>query len=154
MDGVRIERATPELAVDLARVKWLDSEGREPSSAELRVFTEQLVHWWTGQGRSHSAFIARTGSGDAIGAAWVALVPRVPRPGHLTRLSADIQSVYVVPAFRGQGVGAALVEAACASADEDGSRRIVVHASDRALPLYRRLGFAVSERLLQRHHDI
>ncbi|WP_050721044.1 GNAT family N-acetyltransferase [Microbacterium sp. GCS4] len=153
MTEVRIERAALESAIDLARLKWLDAEGREPTDPELRAFTQEMTSWWAENGANHSAYIARSPSGQAIGAAWLALVPRVPRPGNLRRLSADVQSVYVVPTSRGQGVGSMLVEAARAAAVDQGAPRIVVHSSERAVPLYRRLGFAISERLLQRHHD-
>lgn len=155
MDDVRIERATSESAVDLARLKLLDAGGeREPSPSELQAFTAHLLAWWADHEETHSAYIARTPSGRVVGAAWVALIPRVPRPGALARRSADIQSVYVVPESRGRGWGSALVEAACSAAEREGGARIVAHASERAVPLYRRLGFATSDRLLQRTHEV
>lgn len=101
----------------------------------------------------HSARIAVAESGEVVGAAWIARVDRVPRPGHLARRSAGVQSVYVVPEFRGRGLGGALVEAVCADAADDGATRIVVHASERAIPLYRRLGFTSGDRLRQRRSE-
>ena len=42
---VRIERATAEHAADLARLRWLDAEAREPSPSEVRLFAQQLARW-------------------------------------------------------------------------------------------------------------
>lgn len=73
--------------------------------------------------------------------AWVALVPRVPRPGATSRLSADIQSVFVMPKQRGQGIGSALVEAASKHATHPRSLHVTVHSGRKAEPVYERLGF-------------
>jgi GNAT superfamily N-acetyltransferase len=85
--------------------------------------------------------------------AWVALVPRVPRPGATSRLSADIQSVFVMPMQRGQGIGSALVRAASEHATHLGSLRMTVHSGRKAVPVYERLGFESSRQLLQRPPD-
>ncbi|MFT3914459.1 MAG: GNAT family N-acetyltransferase [Anaeromyxobacteraceae bacterium] len=53
---------------------------------------------------------------------------------------------------RGRGVGAALLRASVAWADEAGAREIVLHvfpANTRAVRLYRRFGFVERERLLR-----
>jgi GNAT superfamily N-acetyltransferase len=82
--------------------------------------------------------------------AWVALVPRPPRPGATSRLSADIQSVFVMPKHRGRGIGSALVEAAAGHATLLGALSVTVNSGRRAVPLYERLGFAWSRQLLKR----
>jgi predicted N-acetyltransferase YhbS len=81
----------------------------------------------------------------------LALIARVPRPGTTTRLSADLQSVFVVPEHRGNQIGAALVQAATEHVVRLGAGRVTVHSSRGAVPLYERLGFASSEELLQKH---
>lgn len=95
------------------------------------------------------AFVARVHGSDLVGMAWLALVPRVPRPGTTARLSADIQSVFVLPEQRGKGVGQELVHAATEHVRRQGAARVTVHSSSRAVPVYERLGFASSRTLLQ-----
>ncbi len=73
----------------------------------------------------------------------------MPRPGLTTRLSADVQSVFVLPAQRGRGIGAALVRAVTDHALRLGATHVTVHSSEGAVSLYERLGFASSPLLLQ-----
>ncbi|MFJ4997166.1 GNAT family N-acetyltransferase [Microbacterium sp. NPDC088619] len=145
---MHIERAGPEDVRGLARLKWIDRAGAD--AADFDSFANVLLSWWEAHRATHTAFVARTVDGAMIGAAWIALLPRVPSPGASVRLSADIQSVFVLPEHRGSGVGTALVDAATAHANSAGASRITVHSSERAVPVYRRLGFAGSPKLLQR----
>jgi GNAT superfamily N-acetyltransferase len=58
----------------------------------------------------------------------------------------EIQDMYVLPARRGQGIGAALVEAAERLAAERGHARMSLSVSEggQARPLYERLGYVDS----------
>lgn len=140
--------AGPQDVGDLARLLRLNA-----SPAEQAQFTEafeaDLADWWAEHAQSHIPFVARASGSDVVGMAWLALVPRVPRPGRLDRLSADVQSVFVVPAHRGRGIGAALVEAVTQHALQLGAAHVTVHSSEGAVPLYERLGFTSSPLLLQ-----
>lgn len=101
---------------------------------------------------SHQAFIARLRGQKIVGMAWVAVVARVPSPGSGSgcRLSADIQSVFVLPDERGRGLGSALVSAVSRQAEQLGAARVTVHSGRRALPMYDHLDFESSRRLLER----
>ena len=81
--------------------------------------------------------------------AWLALVHRVPGPERFERLAGNLQSVYVAPASRGQGVGGALVDAVVAHARAAGLGYLVVHPSERSYPLYRRAGFVDTPKVLE-----
>jgi GNAT superfamily N-acetyltransferase len=147
---VLIELAGTHDTDALARLVWLDTADTEPTPEELATFSGHLSAWWDTCRDSFTAYLAREASGAAIGVAWVSLAPRVPRPGALERFSGDIQTVYVVPAHRRQGIGSALVEAAARHAETRGAARVTVSSGRRALPIYERLGFSSSPRLLQR----
>jgi GNAT superfamily N-acetyltransferase len=137
----------------LARLLWLDTRGEEPAQRSVDAFATDLAEWWDTHSDTHLAFVARLRGPELVGMAWVALVPRVPRPGATNRVSADIQSVFVVPERRGQRIGSALVQAASEHAARLGAIRVTVRSGRRAVPMYERLGFASSRQLLQRPPD-
>ncbi|MGW4465733.1 GNAT family N-acetyltransferase [Micromonospora sp. NPDC004704] len=131
----------------------MDTLEEEPARGAVDGFGAELAEWWAARRDSHVAFVARLRRPEIVGMAWVALVPRVPRPGATSRLSGDIQSVFVMPEHRGQGIGSALVRAASEHATQLGSVRVTVHSGRRAVPVYERLGFESSRQLLQRPPD-
>jgi GNAT superfamily N-acetyltransferase len=147
---VIIGQANADDVADLARLLWLDTHKEEPEQGSVDAFGAELAQWWAANPHSHLAFVARLRRPEIVGMAWVALVPRVPRPGAPSRLSADIQSVFVMPEQRGQGIGSALVEAAVEHATSLGSVRVTVQSGRTAVPVYERLGFESSRQLLQR----
>ncbi|MEV4624970.1 GNAT family N-acetyltransferase [Micromonospora sp. NPDC049523] len=147
---MRISQANAGDVAGLARLLWLDTVREEPAQPSVDTFAAELANWWATRQDSHLAFVARLLRPEIVGMAWVALVPRVPRPGATSRLSADIQSVFVMPSERGQGIGSALVEAASEHATRLGAIRVTVHSGRRAVPVYERLGFESSRQLLQR----
>lgn len=150
---MRISQANTDDVAGLAWLLWLDANQEERARQSVDAFAAELSHWWAANQNSHSAFVARLDGPEIVGMAWVALGPRVPRPGAMRRLSADIQSVFVLPERRGQGIGSALVQAASEYATDLGSLRVTVHSGRRAVPLYERLGFESSRQLLQRPPD-
>ena len=150
---MRISQATADDVAGLAGLLWLDTHDEEPAQRSADAFAAQLAQWWAARQDSHLAFVARLVRPEIVGMAWVALVPRVPRPGATSRLSADIQSVFVMPRQRGQGIGSALVAAASEHAARLGSVRVTVHSGRTAVPVYERLGFKSSRQLLQRPPD-
>lgn len=136
----------------LARLLWLDAAADEQATHPVESFAVDLDAWWTEQGDSHLAFVARRDGPEpvVVGMAWLAIVQRVPRLGATARRSADIQAVFVVPEERGRGIGSALVQAAAQQAFGMGVSRVTVHSGRKAVPVYERLGFASSRQLLQR----
>jgi GNAT superfamily N-acetyltransferase len=146
---VEIELAARDDLADLARLLWLHAAPDEQGRQTVASFASDLGEWWSANDRSHVAFVARRGAAGVVGMAWLALVPRVPRPGTTGRCSGDIQSVFVLPEERGKGLGAGLIAAASTYALGLGAGRVVVQSGRRAVPLYERLGFASSPQLLQ-----
>ncbi|MFG2105381.1 GNAT family N-acetyltransferase [Micromonospora chersina] len=150
---MRISQANADDVADLARLLWLDTRNDEPGQLSIDAFAVELAEWWAARQDSHLAFVARLLRPEIVGMAWVALVPRVPRPGATSRLSADIQSVFVKPSQRGRGIGSALVEAASQHATHLGALHVTVRSGRKAVPVYERLGFESSRQLLQRSPD-
>lgn len=146
---MRIERAGPGEIRDLARLRWVDRAAEVATADALDAFEGDLSAWWDSHRETHFAFVARSADATVVGAAWFALMYRTPSPGAGPRLSADIQSVFVMPEHRDAGVGSALVDAARRHALDSGATRITVHSSERAVPVYTRLGFRGSATLLQ-----
>jgi GNAT superfamily N-acetyltransferase len=97
---------------------------------------------------SHVPFLALR-NGMPIGMAWLTLVDRVPGPGHFARRSAYIQSAYVVPLERSNGVGTGLVQLVLDHARQLDLGYVAVHPSDRSFSLYRRVGFTGTDRVLE-----
>lgn len=145
-----ISEGTADDVNGLARLLWLDTLDEEPAGTSTVEFAAELERWWQAHRDSHRAFVARLGAGEIVGMAWVALLPRVPRPDESNRLCADIQSVFVMPQQRGRGIGSALVEAATDHAISIGASRVTVLSGRKAVPVYQRLGFRSSQQLLQR----
>jgi GNAT superfamily N-acetyltransferase len=83
--------------------------------------------------------------------AWLAAVERPPGPDDLHRRGGDLQSVYVVPAWRGTGLGARLVHAVVRHAAAAGMAHLTVRSGRRSRTFYLHLGFAEPELLLIRN---
>ncbi|MEV5961163.1 GNAT family N-acetyltransferase [Kribbella sp. NPDC051952] len=137
----------------LARLLWLNAAPDQQAKQSVESFADDLAAWWTDHSDTHFAFVAASTDSVLVGMAWLALVPRAPRPGDTDRHSADIQSVFVLPAHRGNRLGSALVEAASQHAFTLGATRVTVHSGRKAVPVYERLGFTPSHQLLQLEPD-
>jgi GNAT superfamily N-acetyltransferase len=151
--AARISQAHPDDVAQPARLLWLDTRHEEPARRAVAAFAAQLRAWWSGHQGTHIPFVARLDPPEIVGMAWVALLPRIPRPGATNRMSADIQSVFVLPEHRGRGIGSMVVDAAARHAASLGAQRVTVHSGRRAVPVYERLGFTASRQLLQRPPD-
>lgn len=149
---MRICPATVADIDGLARLLWLDTMGEDPAPGSVDAFATDLTRWWATHRETHHAFIAQPHETEhrIVGMAWVALLPRIPRPGATRRFSADIQTVFVEAQHRGYGIGSALVNAAAAHAEHAGAARVTVHSGRHAVPMYERLGFSSTRQLLQR----
>lgn len=147
---MEIRQAEAGDVAGLARLLQANTDGAHPAQEPDDTFADALARWWEAQQGSHVAYVARVEGPELVGMAWVALVPRVPRPANLSRLSADIQTVFVLPPHRGRGIGSALVAAATEHALSLGALHVTVHSGRRAVPVYERLDFASSPQLLQR----
>lgn len=147
-DQIRV--AHPEDLAAAARLRWrsiVDDQDGTPVST-FDEFADTYLAWASAHAASHTCVVAAA-EHVVIGTAWAAFTSRVPSPRAQERVTADVQSVYVLPEFRNQGVGEALVRFVIGLANDVGAEHVTVHSSERAVPLYRRTGFASSSRWLQ-----
>lgn len=151
--GVAVRRGTAGDAPGLAVLKteWARLD-RTPSVAEMEEFAVALGDWILNAADSLVIAVA-IADGAMVGMAWMVLFERAPDFADRHRLTADIQSVYVTPDWRGQGIGTRLVDELCREADRRGVPRVLVTANARAVELYRRVGFDESPMLLERRLD-
>jgi GNAT superfamily N-acetyltransferase len=98
---------------------------------------------WAGDEDPRAGHFAVLGpEGPAGAAVGVASVVPEAHPGGGAAGDWRVRGMATAPAARGQGVGAALLEACVAHAAGSGARRVWCHARVRAVSLYERAGFA------------
>ncbi|GAB3147006.1 GNAT family N-acetyltransferase [Microbacterium neimengense] len=144
---LRIRRAVDVDLTPVAELRWssiVDEKNAVPAT-ERGAFVAAFVEW--ARAARHECYVAEV-EGDIRGAAWVVFTERVPSPRALTRVTADLQGVYVDPDYRERGVGQRLITHVVDEATARGAERVVVHSSDLAVPLYERAGFTSSRTLL------
>jgi GNAT superfamily N-acetyltransferase len=96
---------------------------------------------------THVPFLVEVG-GSSVGMAWLVIIERIPGPENWKRLSGFLQSVYVLPEHRNDGLGSVLMERLIDAARREGLEYLSVHPSPRSFPFYRRLGFTGEGSLL------
>lgn len=98
--------------------------------------------WYRQELQSGTLLVLCAWRGDELlGAAHLRLEDRPPHPGYQGNCHGHVSGVYVVPPFRGQGLGATLMEALHVQAASRGVKRLHLHSTEKAMKLYRRLGY-------------
>lgn len=144
-----VRKATLDDAAALAGLRWrATSQDSGHSGTDRDAFVDSFAAWVGDHLTTHLPFIAEV-NGDLAGMAWLMVAERVPGPGQPGRRCGDVQSVYVTPELRGDGIGAALMDAVLAEAGKLALEHVTVHSNDRATPLYLRAGFQHDQRWLR-----
>jgi len=151
MPEATVREASAGDAPALAELRWAWhlEEGGEPQGRE--AFLAAFAGWTRAVAATHRAFLAHDPDGQAVGMAWLAAVERPPGPGDLRRRGGDLQSVFVLPAQRGTGLGAHLVEAVVDAATRAGMAHLTVRTGSRPRPFYRHLNFVEPDQVLIRN---
>lgn len=95
---------------------------------------------------TYVAFVAER-DGRIVGSGALLVHLTIPRPGHPSDRAGRVQSVYVEPAARKQGVARAIMERIMAYARENAFVALTLHPSDEARPLYASLGFIAADEM-------
>ncbi|SDS01004.1 GNAT family N-acetyltransferase [Actinopolymorpha singaporensis] len=138
--AIEIRESTSADIAELAKLRWRDHfERRLEPDEGLGDYVRGFTAWWERRD-DFLAAVAVDGQ-RVVGMGFLALAGRVPVPGAMDRRTGDIQSVYVQPEFRNQGVGSMVVRTLVDLGRERGCSRVTVHSGSRAVPVYERAGF-------------
>lgn len=150
LPGIEVRRAHDHELEDVVSLRWLwTTVDRADSPAMTEAeFVAGAAAWARRHVDTHLPHVAVTCAGLIVGMAWLALTPRVASTHSLDRWSGDLQSCYVLPEFRGQGIGGRLVQTVLESADARGIEHVTVHTSAESPGMYLRNGFRSNPRLL------
>ena len=132
----------------LARLRWdHKAEDRDiPAHASFDQFAEAYRAQLAAHDRVGNTihWIAETGC-SAIGAVTIRSVDKEISPGRPLTRWGYLTNVYVEPACRNGGIGAALIQNAVAWAKAERLELLIVWPSEPSLGLYRRAGFTGTE---------
>jgi GNAT superfamily N-acetyltransferase len=83
--------------------------------------------------------------GKVIADAVIYLFETMPDEVNIQGLTAMLYNVYTVPAYRGQGIMARMLPEVIRLAKEAGAVELKMSAEKKAIPLYERMGFQISD---------
>jgi len=137
-----IRRATPSDAALLARHRarvWVEvGEFDTEDHPHVGVWRRWLVGALT-DGRL-VAWIAEEDTAP-VASAWLLIAPAVPGPDSAAEHDGRVHSVWVEPSWRRRGIARALMDVMVEHARAYPLRRLTLHSSDDAKPLYVSMGF-------------
>jgi ribosomal protein S18 acetylase RimI-like enzyme len=114
------------------------------SDTSLRCYLE-------GFGRDGDLGVIAERAGDPIGAAWVRVLHGAPHPSKLWTREVPELAIATLPTARGQGVGAAMMRELVERARGSFPAIVLsVREGNPAVRLYERLGFQVTEKIVNR----
>ena len=135
-----IRTAGPGDAAALATLRALFL-GRGDSD---EAFAGAVAAWIEEEGDRRTTWLAER-DGAAIGMASLFEYRRMPKPGLPASRWGYVSNMFVREEARDAGVGAALLDAVIAAAEERGYARLVLSPSERSVPFYARAGFRVPD---------
>lgn len=143
-----VETVEDDVLADFYRNHWLEMGISEQDIAS--DWRNNMFDFIT-QARVNQSFAGFLALSDDIplGGACCHIVDRVyPAFRHTDALVLGyIWGVYVLPSVRGSGIGTSLVQTCMQHLKKQGCGRILLHAGERARPIYDRLGFKPTDEL-------
>ena len=133
-------------AITQLRREWTrEQDGDQPDAG----FDKQLAAWFERESSRRITWLAAAAD-RPVGMMNLAIFERMPRPGHWPSRWGYLGNAFILAAYRNQGIGTRLLNAVLRYADENDFARVVLSPSARAIPLYRRAGFAPADTLMLR----
>ncbi|HZC60171.1 MAG TPA: GNAT family N-acetyltransferase [Streptosporangiaceae bacterium] len=118
-----------------------DGDRADPS------FEERFSAWYARESSRRIMWLAEV-DGRMVGAVNLAVFERMPRPGRAPSRWGYLGNAFVLAAYRSQGTGRQLLDAALGYASENGFARVVLSPTERAIPFYERAGFGPADALM------
>lgn len=152
MDGWSLRPAAAADADALARLRWAFRAELGQAEEDEASFLVRAAAWMAArleEGWRWRAWLAEEDRGAVIGCAWLQLIEKVPNPGPEEELHGYVTSMYVAPAWRNRGIGAALLGAAledCRAANVDS---VILWPTSESRDLYARHGFQAPPDILE-----
>jgi GNAT superfamily N-acetyltransferase len=113
-------------------------------------FQARFLDWYERESARRISWLGEL-SGEPVGMMNLVIFERMPRPGHDSGIWGYLANAFVLAPYRNQGIGAWLLAALLAHADDHDYIRIVLRPSERAIPFYQRAGFAADGGFLIRY---
>src|SRR5262249_1448133 len=124
---------------------WVEENGGV--IVDTRTFERDFAQWYAAEAGRRLTWVAAAGD-EAGGMLKLGGVPRLPRPGRPHSSWGYISNGFVLGGHPNRGIGRQLLEVAIGAARERGYARLVLSPSDRARPLYARVGFGAADALM------
>jgi GNAT superfamily N-acetyltransferase len=134
---IRIADSADGLAIAGLRRAWTAEEHGEVADPG---FESRFLDWYERESARRVCWLGEL-SGEPVGMVNLAIFERMPRPGIEAGTWGYLANAFVLAPHRNQGIGTGLLEALLAHADDHGYVRVVLRASERAVPFYQRAGF-------------
>lgn len=139
----RAEDADLPATARLRRESTVEQDGDRADPS----FEERFSAWYARESSRRIMWLAEV-DGQMVGALNLAVFERMPRPGRAPSRWGYLGNAFVLAAYRNQGIGRQLLDAALEYARENGFARVVLSPTERAIPFYERAGFGPADALM------
>jgi GNAT superfamily N-acetyltransferase len=152
VNGPAIRAAVPRDAAALAALRYEFRGGIGTVAEPEAAFIERCAGWMRRRLEDNSTWrcwVAALGD-ELVGTVWLQLLDKLPNPVAEPERHGYVSSLYVQPAFRGAGVGSALLSTCLEVCQRVGVDAVLLWPTPASRSLYLRHGFSVSDDLLER----
>jgi GNAT superfamily N-acetyltransferase len=147
-----IRAAVARDAAALAALRYEFRGGIAPTVEAEAAFVERCAGWMRGRLKDGSAWRCWVAAVDdaLVGTVWLHFLEKLPNPVAEPERHGYVSSLYVQPAFRGSGLGSALLNTCLQVCQREGVDAVLLWPTPASRSLYQRCGFAVRDDLLER----
>jgi GNAT superfamily N-acetyltransferase len=142
--SIRLATSADVEAMAALRRAWIEEDA---GPVDEPAYEQAFADWYAAEGDRRVAWIAFV-DGIPVGMLSLLEFRRMPRPGRLDSRWGYISNVFVLGQYRNRGLGRELLDAMLAFARECSYVRLVLSPTERARPLYERVGFGPADELM------